>query len=49
MKKYDIGILTFWKVPNYGTYAQAYTLQKVLEYINPTRDVKQIAHLDKKH
>ena len=49
MKKYDIGILTFWKVPNYGTYAQAYALQKVLEYINPTRDVKQIAHLDKKH
>lgn len=49
MKKYDIGILTFWNVPNYGTYAQAYALQKVLESMNPTRDVKQIAHLDKKH
>ncbi len=26
--KYDVGILTFWNVPNYGTFAQAYALQK---------------------
>ena len=31
MKKYDIGILTFWNVPNYGAFMQAYALQKVLE------------------
>ncbi|MCI8796108.1 MAG: polysaccharide pyruvyl transferase family protein [Dorea sp.] len=49
MKRYDIGILTFWNVPNYGTYAQAYALQKVLQSLNKTKEVKQIAHLDKHH
>lgn len=49
MKEYDIGILTFWNVPNYGTYAQAYALQKVLQTINPKSDVRQINHLDKHH
>lgn len=46
---YDIGILTFWDVPNYGTFAQAYALQKAIEKISGKRDVRQIAHLDKKH
>lgn len=49
MKNYDIGILTFWNVPNYGTYAQAYALQKVVSSLYPNNDVRQIAHLDKKH
>lgn len=49
MDKYDIGILTFWNVPNYGTFAQAYALQKTLEKLFPERDVKQIAHLDEYH
>lgn len=49
MKKYDIGIQTFWDVPNYGTFAQAYALQKVLEKMNPGRAVRQIAHIDQVH
>lgn len=48
-KKYDIGILTFWYVPNYGTFAQAYALQKVLEKLFPGKEVLQIAYLNKKH
>lgn len=47
--KYDIGILTFWNVPNYGTFAQAYALQKVLQKLNMEKDVRQIAHLDQHH
>lgn len=47
--KYDIGIQTFWNVPNYGTFAQAYALQKVLQKIDKDRDVRQISHLDKRH
>lgn len=49
MKKYDIGILTFWNVPNYGTFAQAYALQKVIQSLCPNKNVRQIAHLDEKH
>ena len=49
MTKYDIGIQTFWNVPNYGTFAQAYALQKVLQNLNSNRDVRQIAHLDRHH
>ena len=47
--KYDIGIQTFWNVPNYGTYAQAYALQKVLQELNGDKDVRQISHLDQHH
>ncbi len=47
--KYDIGIQTFWNVPNYGTFAQAYALQKVLQQLNDDKDVRQIAHLDEHH
>ena len=47
--KYDIGILTFWNVPNYGTFAQAYALQRVLQELNREKDVRQIAHLDQHH
>lgn len=47
--KYDIGIQTFWNVPNYGTFAQAYALQKVLQEINKDKDVRQISHLDQRH
>lgn len=46
---YDIGILTFWGVPNYGTFAQAYALQKVIAQMDPSRDVKQISYLNKHH
>lgn len=47
MKK--IGILTFWNVPNYGTFLQAYALQKVLEKKYPSYDVRQIPYLNSKH
>lgn len=47
--KYDIGIQTFWNVPNYGTFAQAYALQKIIQELNKTSDVRQINHLDQKH
>lgn len=47
--KYNIGILTFWNVPNYGTYAQAYALQRILQQLNKEKDVRQIAHLDQHH
>lgn len=49
MYNYDIGIMTFWGVPNYGTFAQAYALQKVLQENSNGRDVRQIAHLDTYH
>lgn len=49
MKGYDTGILTFWNVPNYGTFAQAYALQKVIQVIRKEFDVRQIAHLDQHH
>ena len=49
MNNYDIGILTFWNVPNYGTFAQAYALQKTLQAVAGDNDVRQIAHLDQHH
>lgn len=49
MSNYDIGIYTFWNVPNYGTFAQAYALQKAVQKAFPDRDVKQIAYLDSAH
>ena len=49
MNNYDIGILTFWDVPNYGTFAQAYALQKACEKICPGKSVVQVNYLDRKH
>lgn len=45
----DISILTFWGVPNYGTFLQAYALQKYLQAEYPQKRVVQIAYLNKKH
>ena len=47
MKK--IGILTFWNVPNYGAYMQAYALQKVLGDRFKEYEVYQIPYLNDKH
>lgn len=47
MKK--IGILTFWGVPNYGAFAQAYALNKVLKNNYKDAEVKHIAYLHLKH
>ena len=49
MINYNIGILTFWNVPNYGTFAQAYALQKTIQSVCVGKDVRQIAHLDPYH
>ena len=45
----DINILTFWGVPNYGTFAQAYALQASIQKAYPEYDVKQINYLCQKH
>lgn len=47
MKK--IRILTFWDVPNYGGFLQAYSLQKIIETRYNDCDVKQIPYLNKIH
>lgn len=47
MKK--IGILTFWGVPNYGAFAQAYALNHLLKNIYRDWDVKHFAYLHKRH
>lgn len=44
-----IGIYTFWNVPNYGAFMQAYALQRVLESLAPKDEIKQIGYLCKKH
>ncbi|QEN06974.1 polysaccharide pyruvyl transferase family protein [Oceanispirochaeta crateris] len=44
-----IGIYTHWNVPNYGTFLQAYALQKVLENIFKSDDIYQIAYAEKSH
>ena len=44
-----IGIYTFWNVPNYGTFMQAYALQKWLQFLYPRDDIRQIAYLDPVH
>lgn len=45
--RYNVGILSFWNVPNYGTYVQAYALQKTCESIGV--NAKQIAYLNEQH
>ena len=47
MKK--IGILTFWGVPNYGAFAQAYALNKLLKKYYANYEVKHLAYLHKRH
>lgn len=44
-----IGILTFWGVPNYGAFAQAYALNKVVKYLIKDANVYHIAWLHPKH
>ncbi len=47
MKK--LGILTFWGVPNAGTFGQAYAMQKTLSSLLPEWKVYQIKHLCDAH
>lgn len=44
-----IGILTFWGVPNYGAFAQAYALNKLLKQLYAKADVKHLAYLHPCH
>ncbi len=44
-----ISILTFWGVPNYGAFAQAYALNKVLSSMYPNIKIEHIAYLNKAH
>lgn len=48
MKK--IGIVTFWGVPNYGAWAQAYALNKTVRALSHVDDeVFHIEHLSREH
>lgn len=44
-----IGIFTFWDVPNYGTFMQAYALQQIIAKNYPEDKVVQISYLDWHH
>ena len=44
-----IGILTFWGVPNYGAFAQAYALNKVMSLLFPNDSVEHIGYLHPVH
>ena len=44
-----IGILTFWNVPNYGSYLQAYALQSCIQDLFPNDEVELISYLNEKH
>lgn len=44
-----IGVLTFWGVPNYGAFAQAYALNVVLNMIQQEHQVVHIGYLHPEH
>lgn len=48
MKK-TIGILTYWGVPNYGAFAQAYALNRKISELFPDYCVRDFAYLYYKH
>ena len=48
MKKI-VAILTHWSIPNYGSFLQAYALQKFIGETYPQYDVKQIAYMNPVH
>ena len=48
-KNKSVNILTFWGVPNYGAWAQAYALRNVISEIHPEYNVRQIAFLHPEH
>ena len=47
MKK--IGIITFWGVPNYGTFFQAYALRNVVQQLYPDNQVEVVPYLADSH
>lgn len=44
-----IGVLTFWGVPNYGAFAQAYALNSLLRTIQEEYSVNHIGYLHPEH
>lgn len=44
-----ISIITFWGVPNYGAFAQAYALNKTMAELFPDYCVEHIGYLNKEH
>lgn len=48
MKK-EISILTFWGVPNYGAFAQAYALNSILRTMQTEYSVNHIGYLHPEH
>lgn len=44
-----IGILTFWGIPNYGAFAQAYAMNKLVKSLEPNAEVVHIAYLHPIH
>lgn len=49
VEKRTISIITFWGVPNYGAFAQAYALNETLKKMFPEYTVEHIAYLKKEH
>lgn len=45
----NIGILSVWSVPNYGSFWQMYALREAAAEICPEAEVRQIAYLHKTH
>ena len=44
-----IGILTYWGVPNYGAWTQAYAFNRLLNKLYPNEEIKHIAYLEQSH
>lgn len=44
-----IGIITHWDIPNYGTFLQAYGMQRSLSELFPDDDIYLVAYMNKKH
>lgn len=44
-----IGIVTFWGVPNYGTFLQAYALRNVVQNLFPDSRVEVVPYLAEPH
>lgn len=48
-KARTIGIITFWDCPNFGSFLQAYALQKMIEKMCPNDIVRQMAYSNNRH
>ena len=44
----DVSILTYWGVPNYGAWTQAYALTSYLNSLNNV-SARQLAYLEQSH